>query len=257
MSIADRAVYPTQRSPLRARIEELLKTAEPFDVPGEVLALVVPDTNRIESAPIAARIYKSLEGREYDTVVVVSPSHTGAFKRMNITRLDSYSTPLGDISVNDRMRNELCDEDDDIFMDDTGHFQNEGIDVQLPFLQMVLSQFDLVPIVMGDESPDFCRELGHAIGEVIYNRRALVVATADVLKSTPEGLERLSELFEARDLSPLMALLNSEEVHMEGKGALLVALIAATHRRAAGSRVLQVDMPEDGAPGSVAAVLWR
>jgi AmmeMemoRadiSam system protein B len=161
------------------------------------------------------------------------------------------------LPVNDRLRHELCDEDDDIFLDDSGHYHTEGVDVQLPYLQTVLDQFDIVPIVMGDESPEFCRELGHAVGEVAYNRRVLVVATMDVLDASEAVWEEFADAFEATDVSRLMALFNSERMRVAGKGAVLVAVIAALHRRATKARILTMEPAQDNEPGYVGAVLWR
>jgi hypothetical protein len=257
MSIPDRRVYPTQPRPLIQQIEERLKHAAPATIDGEVLSLVVPSTNRVSGGGAAAEAYALLKGRSYDTVILVAPSHEGTFGRINICSVDSYHSPLGDVPVNDKLRHELCDEDDDIFLSDRGHFHTEGIDVQLPFLQTVLDDFDVVPIVMGEESPDFCRELGHAVGEIMYNRRTLVVAAADVVDATDTSLDQFIEHFEGQDVSRLMALLNSEQVRMEGKGPALVALIAAMHRRGEHARVLRTELPQEGQPGHVSAVVWR
>ncbi len=257
MAILNRAEYATQPAPLRQQVGDLLKNARPEPIEGEILAVVVPDSNLLSAGPVAAQVYALLRGRHYETVLIVSASKSGSFRRLNICRLDEYRTPLGALAVNDRVRNELCDEDDDIFLDDHGHFHTEGIDVQLPFLQQSLRDFDIVPIVMGEETPEFCRELGNAIGEVMYNRRALVVACVDVLEAEEEGLEALPALVESRDVSRLMALLNSERVLMEGKGALIVAMIAALHRRATHAAVLDMRPPQGHTPGFVGAVLWR
>lgn len=258
MAIAERAVYATQPHPLRNQIADLLKKASAPPVKGEVTALIVPDTNLLSGGKVAADVYKCLEGRRFDTVVLIAPSHTGPFRRISVCSLDTYRTPLGDLAVNDRLRNELCDEDDDIFLDDTGHFHTEGIDVQLPFLQVVLGDgFDIVPVVMGEETPEFCHELGAAVSEIMYNRRALLVATADVVAATPEALEAFRRHVEEADLGRLTALLNGEEVRVEGKGPLLVALIAARHRRADRVDVLHLEAPRDDLPGYLGAVLSR
>ena len=257
MPVSERAVYATQPSPLRNQINTLLGNANQPNVDGEILCVLVPDTNRVMGGDVAAEVYNSIRGRAYDTVILVAPSHTGAFGRMNICSVDSYRTPLGELRVNDAVRNELCDEDDDIYLDDQGHYHIEGIDVQLPYLQTVLQDFDIVPIVMGDESPEFCRELGAAIGEVMYNRRTLLVATVDVLEASDEALDRLQQAFSDRDVSSLMALLNSEAVRVEGKGPLLVALIAALHRRATNAQILRKRSPQNGSPGFVGAVIYR
>lgn len=257
MAIADKAVYPTQPQSLHQSIRSLLEQDEQDTIEGELLALIVPDTNLLSGGQIAARLYRLLRGRSYETVILISPSHTGQFRRMNICGVDNYRTPLGTVPVNDRMRNELCDEDDDIFVGDEGHYHTEGVDVQLPFLQEVLSGFDIVPIVMGEETPEFCRELGSAVGEVMFNRRTLVVASADILSASPDSLQRLIELIESKDSKGLMSFLNSDQIQVEGKGAMLVALIAAMHRRATHAKVLAHAAPEDEDPGAVGVAVWR
>lgn len=258
MALSDRAVYATQPRPLRNQLEKLLRATPAYEVQGDIVAAIVPDDNLLTGGNVAAGVYKALEGRSYDTVIVVAPSHTGDFGRIHICSVDDYHTALGNLRVNDQIRNELCDEDDDIFLDNEGHFHTEGIDVQLPFLQTVLKgEFAVVPIVMGNESPDFCRELGHAIGEVMYSRRALVVAAVDILDGADEDIDKLRELLSAGDVSRLMALLNGGKIRVEGKGPLLVALIAALHRKADVVNIINIENPENGRPGYVGAVITR
>ena len=257
MAIADRAVYATQARPLQDQIQQLLKRAPAHAVEGEILAVIVPDSNRLHGGDVAAEVYRTLQGQRFDTVILIAPSHSGEFRRIHICSLDTYRTPVGDLVVNDKVRNELCDEDDDIFLDDRGHFHVEGVDVQLPFLQTVLEGFDIVPIVMGEESPEFCRELGTAVGEVMYNRRTLLVACCDVLAGDAEGLDQLQTHLENADVSRLMTLLNSETVRVEGKGALLVALIAAFHRNASHVHVLRREDPDGERRGFLGAVITR
>ncbi|GIV58611.1 MAG: hypothetical protein KatS3mg042_1524 [Rhodothermaceae bacterium] len=258
MRVYEGAAYPTQRKPLQQQLEALLREATAPPVPGDIQAVIVPDANLTSGGHIAACVYKTLEHRSYDTVIVVAPSHTGRFQRLTICSVDTYQTPLGPIPVNDRVRNELCDEDDDIFLDDTGHFQVAGIDVQLPFLQLVLkSSFDIVPIVMGDETPELCHELGQAVGEVAYNRRTLVVACANILSASDEAMARFDEAFRTLDVSRLMTLLNSEQVQVEGRGPILVALLSALHRRANRAEIVGLQPPTDDAPGYLGAVIGR
>ncbi len=258
MTANDREVYATQPRLLRDQIDELLRAASPQPVRGDVVAAIVPDANLLSGGGVAADVYSTLKGSRYDTVILVEPSHGGAFGRIHVCEVDEYRTVMGNLRVDDQVRNELCDEDDDIFLSNAGHFHSQGIDVQLPFLQTVLeSSFDVVPIVMGEETPDFCRELGQAIGEIMYSRRALLVATANVLEAGEDVVGTFRDLLENRDVSRLMALLNSGRFRMEGKGPVLVALIAAVHRRANHVQILDVKPPENGQPGYVGAVITR
>lgn len=260
MSLATRAVYPTQPEPLRQLLDGFLSDASlADDIPADsIVGLIVPDSNRTTGGGIAAQAYGLLRGQTFDTAIVISPSHHGEFGRLSICQTDRYHTTLGDIVVNDHLRNELCDEDDDIFLDDTGHYHTEGADVQLPFLTRVLGEsFDTVPIVMGEESPAYCRELGGAVGEVMYGKRAIVVGSCDLLAGDADGLERLSTALEGFMESDLMHLMGSGAVKVEGMGALITTLLAAQTRGATAARVLALEPPSDGAPGALAAVFWK
>ncbi|MEM1054027.1 MAG: AmmeMemoRadiSam system protein B [Bacteroidota bacterium] len=258
MSLATRAVYPTQPGPLRQILDDLLASAP--DAPeADVIALVVPDSNRLLGGAASAEAYAYIRGMNLETVVLVSPSHTGGFGRLSICQTDVYHTPLGGVPVNDRLRHELCDEDDDIFLDDTGHYHTEGADVQIPFLQRLHGDgFSVVPIVMGQESPAFCRELGDAVGEILYGQRALLIGTADFLSAAEGAVDSLREAIESFNVSELLHLLGSEKVKVEGMGALIVTLLAAQKRGATVAHVLSLDPPaEAGTPGPVAIAFTR
>ena len=257
MEILHDQVYATQPKPLQKQIENLLSEATQPPIDEDILALIVPDTNLLRVGPQSANMFKSLAGQSYETVILVSPSHMGSFGRMTICDLKEYQTPLGSLGVNTRVCHELCDEDDDIFLEDTGHFHARGIEVQLPFLQNMLDGFDIVPIVMGVESPDFCRELGAAIGAIMFNRRTLLVASADILSADEGRLPVFKEAIEKGDVSALFPLLYSNKVDILGKGALLVALIATLQRRANRFRILSMSSPQQDTPGHVGVVISR
>ena len=258
MSLSDRSVYSSQPVPLAHEVDGFLRDARPDAIEGELLALIVPDSNLRSGGKISAEAYKLLEGREIDLVIVIAPSHDGTFDRLSICKVDEYHTPLGVVPVNDAIRNELCDEDDDIFLDDQGHYHTEGVDVQLPFLQQVLGEgFSIVPIVMGAETPALCRELGNAVGEVMYGHRALVVASADLINIEGDALGRFEKALESFDITTLLHLLGSEKIKIEGMGAVIVAVLAAQHRRANKASLLHITEPHDEHIGALACALWR
>jgi MEMO1 family protein len=260
MTTTSRAVYPSQPQALIQTIDGLLQQARPEAIEGEIVAIIVPDSNRLKLGHVAASAYAILKqrGDSYNTVAIVAPSHDGSFDRLTICKVNEYHTPLGQVPIDDRVRNELCDEDDDIYVDDSGHFHTEGVDVQLPFLQRVLpAPFNVVPIVMGRETPAFCHELGMAVGEVMYGQRMLLVASADLLSVQEGALDLFTTALETFDTSALMHLLGSEKIHVEGMGAVITAIIAAQHRRANRARILNLLHPTDDDAGGMACVLWR
>ena len=257
MEILHSAVYATQPAPLKKQVETLLREANQYPIEDDILGLIVPDSNLLSGGPIAAQVFKTVVGKQYDTVIMISSSHTGPFRRMNICSLNKYLTPLGQIAINERVCHELCDEDDDIFIDDMGHFHNKGIDVQLPFLQTILHNFDIVPIVMGEESPEFCRELGAAISEIMFDRKVLIVASVDVLAATQPDIDQLQTLFQSNDVKTLIPFLNRGEVSLQGSGPLLVAMMASSLRNGKRFQTIESNLPSEEKPGYFGAYISK
>lgn len=250
--------YATEPSSLDTRISGWLSDSRVTPVDFRVLSVIVPNSAHSEGAPLSADVFRSLPEDAHTTVISVAPNQGEEFRRITICSLDHYDTPLGGVRVNDAIRNELCDEDDDIYIDDRGHFLDHGLDASLPFLQKVLSDFDVVPLVMGSESPEFCRELGSAIGEIMANQRTLLVASMDIVHATESGLQRFQECLSSLNVPGMQALVNQEsEIRVEGKGPLLVAMMAAAHRRANTVVIRGLEAPDADAPGFAGALIGR
>jgi AmmeMemoRadiSam system protein B len=258
MQQVEASTLATQRTPLTAQIASILKESSVSPVNFFANIVIVPNSPSLDGAAVSAQVYSSLSEVNFDTVLSIAPSGIGEFKRITVCGLDSYGTPLGEVEVDDRVRNELCDEDDDIYLDDTGHFNMTGVDVQLPFLQTVLGEFKIVPLVMGSESVDFCKELGSAVGEIMFNRNTLTVACVDILSATPRGLKLFKQALEDLDVPRMMTLLNQEnEIVVQGKGGILAAMMAATHRRSDRVHISHLSAPEGDAHGFVGALIGR
>ena len=256
MAIIDQFTYPTQPAPLQELINQLLAGAlpsSPFD--GEVTAAIVPFSDVNDAVPATARAMKALADREFDTVVLVAPCRKNSFERIALCTLDTYQTPLGVLNVNTHMADELCDEDDDLFLDDTGHFDPRGIDAYLPFLQTIFDSFNILPIVMGDEAPMYCLELGNALGEISFSRRVLVLALASFEACDETLFNDIVGTLEAGDATKLMSLLNKEEAQITGKGPLAVALLTVMHQQEAKVSILDTQVPGTDSPGYITALL--
>jgi hypothetical protein len=97
----------------------------------------------------------------------------------------------------------------------------------------------------------------------MYGKRALLVASADVVGAEEGAVDRFTRAFESFDTAELLHLLGSEGLLVEGSGAVIVAALAAQHRGATRAKVLRLEAPAhaggDGAdrPGAIACALWR
>jgi len=180
------AFYPADPKELTQMIDDLLAEATPPPVDGEILAAVAPHAGYPYSGPVAAWTYAALKGHKYSRVVVIAPSHYVAFDFTSVYDGDAYTTPLGQVPVDKEFARRLAKMSSTIQLSDKGHQATQdapehSVEVELPWLQTVLGNFELVPIVMGDQSYESSRALGVALARMLRNDHdTLVLASSDL-----------------------------------------------------------------------------
>ncbi len=177
---ADGMWYSATAPHLQTSIQDYLDTAPPQPNLGEVIGLVAPHAGHYFSGHVAAAAFAQLTSGAFDTVVLLGPDHHGASWGHTATlNVDAWRTPLGDIPINQALLQALqADQPLTLLSTDDEH----SLEIELPFLQMTLKTFSLVPLIMGDQSPAACRQLGAALAKTIQAGpdRVLLVASSDL-----------------------------------------------------------------------------
>lgn len=162
-AVADQ-FYPGDPAELGRMLDALLAEPHPSasSRPGTTLpkALIVPHAGYIYSGPIAATAYARLEPARdrMRRVVLLGPSHRLPFRGLAATSADVFTTPLGPVRI-DRAAVERALTLPQVHLLDAAHAQEHSLEVQLPFLQRVLDDFSLVPLVVGDAAPESVAEV--------------------------------------------------------------------------------------------------
>jgi MEMO1 family protein len=234
--------YPAERNVLKQQVQKLLMGAGKKPARGDVRGIISPHAGYLYSGLTAASAYATLSGQSFETVVVISPSHREYFGAISVYPGDAYRTPLGAVAIDAEMRKALVHASSMIIADDAGHREEHAIEVQLPFLQEVLGEFKLVPIVMGDQGREFCLELARALTEVIGTKNVLLVASTDLSHYHPgrvaEAIDRITiDDVQKFDFKQLMADLENKTAEACGGGPT-VAVLAAL--RSMGVRNIEV-----------------
>jgi len=173
--------YPADADELTAQIRRFLKAVpDRAALPGNIQALIVPHAGYIYSGQVAAHAYKLLEGMKFDTVIVIAPSHHYSFRGAAVYPRGAYQIPLGLIPVDDHLAEKLIKESEFIAAMPEAHAREHALEVQLPFLKMVLGDFTLLPLVMGSCDYAVCEAIADAIYRTVQNRRVLIVASSDL-----------------------------------------------------------------------------
>ncbi|MBN2071329.1 MAG: AmmeMemoRadiSam system protein B [Candidatus Krumholzibacteriota bacterium] len=230
--------YPDDPAKLRSMIENMLSNASSKKVKGRIRAIVAPHAGYVYSGHVAAEAYSLLGPRYAGTVIVISPCHVDHFPYASIFTGSSYTTPLGNIEINEELSEMIASKTEAVRRDDRGHTSRAGgrgehsLEVQLPFLQVVIGEFRLVPIVMGDQSTALIESLGKAIGESIKGEDVLIVASTDLSHFHPaDHANILDEAFIKAlmefDHESVIASIVSDRSEACGAGPVAAAIIAS------------------------------
>jgi AmmeMemoRadiSam system protein B len=136
--------YPADPAELRRMVEELL-AAEPAGAGPSPKAVIAPHAGYIYSGPTAAGAYARIRSDGIRRVVLLGPSHRVFLNGVGASSAAEWSTPLGNVPV---------EAPADIPVNDIAHAEEHSLEVQLPFLQVVLDGFTLVPLVVGEASTE-------------------------------------------------------------------------------------------------------
>jgi AmmeMemoRadiSam system protein B len=170
--------YPSEAGRLRAAIADALAQAvPPPPAGGGPEALIVPHAGYIYSGPIAASAYLRLAagGETIRRVVLLGPSHRIRLRGVGLSSADAWATPFGVVPIVDAptaLRDLPW-----VTVADDAHAPEHSLEVQLPFLQTVLPDFELMPLIVGWATPD---EVAAAIAAVWTERDTVVIVSTDL-----------------------------------------------------------------------------
>ena len=260
--------YPGDRTRLTNDIKGYLAQVPEHKIKGDVIALISPHAGYVYSGQVAAYAYKLLEGKKYDVVVIVAPSHSAYFKGASVYPEGGYRTPLGIVPIAEEITEALMQQSSLISSVPQAHVQEHSLEIQLPFLQVVLGEFHLVPIVMGQQDLRTCEELSKTITAVIKGKNALVIASTDLSHFHPykeavaldQVVLKRVDAFDPKGLSDDLGKGRCEAC---GGGPVITVMLVAQARGADQSEVLHyansgdVTGDQSSVVGYMAAVLYK
>lgn len=139
--------YPANASQLAAAVRGYLADAATPPQGPPPKALIVPHAGYVYSGPVAATAYARLmpRGGQVTRVLLIGPAHTMPLRGLAASGADAFVTPLGEVPVDRDAIRALPQ----VAVRDDVHRDEHCLEVQLPFLQTVLSRFAIVPLLAG------------------------------------------------------------------------------------------------------------
>jgi AmmeMemoRadiSam system protein B len=187
--------YPKDATELEQLVATLLDENISDKKYSNVVGIVAPHAGYIYSGKTAAIAYNVLkENIEFETAIILSPSHYKHFKGSCIYDGDAYETPLGKIPINKALAKYIVENTDSIYFGEDGHKEEHALEVQLPFLQTITDYCDIVPIVIGDQGLQYIQELAKTLSELV-DEKTIIIASSDLshfhTKETAFGLDSI------------------------------------------------------------------
>jgi MEMO1 family protein len=168
--------YPGAPRELRATIDALLSEAKSSRREG-LLGVVAPHAGYMYSGPVSANAFAPLasSGAAFVRVLLIGPPHYVPMSGIAAPSAALFATPLGEVAV-DRNAIAALMEAGLVSIDDRAHAPEHSLEVELPFLQAVLGRFSVIPLLVGDASP----EQAAATIDAVLDERTLLVVSSDL-----------------------------------------------------------------------------
>jgi hypothetical protein len=206
--------YPSNKKELKKQLKKYIKGKQDK----KIRAIIVPHAGYMFSGRCAGKAYSMLPF--YPTYILIGVNHSGIGEDIAIS-LEDFQTPLGIVKNNkefgDKLLKELSAREDR-----DAHLYEHSLEVQLPFIQFLYKDFQIVPIIMKNYDIDSCKKLAKAIIKVQEQQddKVGVVVSSDFTHAGPSfGFvpEQDSEDIDKKAINFILNLDNKEFFNLSGK----------------------------------------
>ncbi len=228
-AVADR-FYPGSPNTLSRTLKELFPETQPADKQ-KALAVVSPHAGYVYSGALAAKTLSSIDIPE--TVIILGPNHHGQGAMVALST-ETWDMPLGKVPVDQEIAAYLVDQSEHIEIDETAHIFEHSLEVQVPFLQQLQKNLQIVPLVLAHISFSLCQKVAESLAKTIKHskKNLLILASSDMShyesRGSAEQKDR-SALQQIERLDPLglYNTVHDKRISMCGVIPVTVALLTA------------------------------
>ncbi len=225
--------YPARPETLQRDVDGYLAAGGPSPAQIQsVLGCIAPHAGYMYSGHVAGAVFRSLPARS--RYIILCPNHTGRGAPLAVMSKGEWQTPLGNVRLDSELARELQDACPGITEDSLAHRDEHALEVQLPFLQRLVSEFRFVPIVVGVGDYERLEALGEGIARVLRHAAepALIIASSDMNHYEPDGVTRIKDRkaidrILALDPRGLYSVIREEDISMCGFAPAIAMLTAA------------------------------
>jgi hypothetical protein len=223
--------YPADKKELQVSIDSFFSKAKKIPREGNIIALISPHAGYRYSGQVAAYGYRHIQDRDIRKIILIGQSHHENFKGASVYTTGFFKTPLGNVEIDEKSAKKLLNENADVKFYPEAFAKEHSLEVQLPFLQSVLKDFTIIPLLIGSPTKQTFEHLVSQITEMI-DEKTLIIASTDLshYHGYQKALDMDSKIIAAIERLSVMnagELVQSGESEMCGAVPVIIAIEVA------------------------------
>lgn len=236
-SVVSGRFYPGDPENLRALVTAYLAAPSRENAPaapGDVLAVLAPHAGYVFSGAIAGGVLGAIDLSE--RLVVLGPNHTGRGAPLSVWSGGPWKTPLGDMPIDEPMREALINADAGFTGDAAAHAGEHSLEVLVPFFQVKNPDAVMTPITVSHAPPGVLEKAGEALAAAIRaaaatGARPQIIVSSDMSHYLPHddaaAMDAIAlEALERLDPEGYFACIRRHSISMCGVYPMTLALYA-------------------------------
>ncbi|MCA9819473.1 MAG: MEMO1 family protein [Nitrosarchaeum sp.] len=241
--------YPEESNELKKSIHRMFLhklgpgKIPPSDVKKRIYGVICPHAGYMYSGPIAAQSFYSISSEAEKLFVIIGPNHWGIGSNVATMKDGGWETPLGTVQIDSDTAIEIS-KLANIDIDSFSHSREHSIEVQIPILQYMYTDFKIVPITLIDQNKETALKLGEAIAKVAQKKNIMIIGSSDFTHYEPNDFAHeqdklLIETILKLDLDRFYAVLNEKNISACGYGAIASTIVACKNLGATKGELLK------------------
>jgi AmmeMemoRadiSam system protein B len=229
--------YPGEKKELKKSIKECFlhkfgpgKTP-PSNIKKKIFGVICPHAGYMYSGPIACHSFYAISSEVPKLFIIIGPNHWGLGSNVATMKDCKWNTPLGDVEVDSETAEEISHLSEIIDIDYFSHTREHSLEVQIPILQEMYSDFKILPISMINQNKDAAKDIGLAVAKIAEKKKAMIIGSSDFThyeqnEFAHEQDMALIEPILKLDVKKFYDVLEDRNVSACGYGAIASTMIA-------------------------------
>ena len=242
--------YPGKKNELKQSIKDSFLhkfgpgKMPPSEIKKKIYGVICPHAGYMYSGPIACQSFYAISSDLPELFIIIGPNHWGIGSNVATMKDSKWQTPLGEVEIDSETAEEISKFAHVIEIDSFSHSREHSLEVQVPILQEMSSNFKIVPIALINQNKEVAFQVGEAMAKIAKKKKIMIVGSSDFTHYEPNEFahEQDTALIEPilkLDVDRFYEVLQERNVSACGYGAIASTMVACKEMGATKGELLK------------------